>query len=310
MICRSSDDFSEGASGPYPLHNSSGSDVQFSVVIPTHVRPELLKIALESVLSQRSGLKEVLVVDDADCARTKALVSSHEQRDDRVKYVLNAANPGVCNSRNLGATNASSDWIAFLDDDDYWDASYLPRAAVAVATGQHDFCLTSIREVRDQETVKLRLACPGLSPERFFDQGGFMTGSNVVIRKSTFLAVGGFDPLVTVFNDWDLFYRLLAADLSYCVVSDPLVFWRHHVGDRISTASLRRANGMDFFADRYARVMPSERRTDLLASAMSIRRSAATKTTDKLRVMVDYAMKAGVFRAFRHSLKRAIARVA
>jgi glycosyltransferase involved in cell wall biosynthesis len=89
-----------------------------STVIPTHNRPQLMQRALESVLAQDyDGHIEVIVVFDA-CEPFRPAVEIPVGRSLRV--VVNQRSRGLAGARNTGILEAQHDYVAFLDDDDYW----------------------------------------------------------------------------------------------------------------------------------------------------------------------------------------------
>ncbi|WP_168929503.1 glycosyltransferase family 2 protein [Nocardioides sp. GY 10113] len=89
-----------------------------SVVVPTHNRPELMRRAVASVLAQEyDGEIEVIVVFDA-CEIEAPEVDVPEGRTLRV--VANQRSRGLAGARNTGILEASHEFVAFLDDDDYW----------------------------------------------------------------------------------------------------------------------------------------------------------------------------------------------
>src|SRR5689334_11104867 len=88
-----------------------------SVVIPTRNRATLLRRAIESVLAvRRDGFDiEVIVADDASTDETPQIASVYP-----LKYARSSAPGGASAARNLGLSNVSGDFVAFLDDDDEW----------------------------------------------------------------------------------------------------------------------------------------------------------------------------------------------
>lgn len=89
-----------------------------SVVIATYNRPEQCKRAIDSVLAQTQPPLEVIVVDDC---------STPPFHDDRVRVLRTSQNtkaafgwasPGYV--RTIGLRETRGDYVAFLDDDDYW----------------------------------------------------------------------------------------------------------------------------------------------------------------------------------------------
>ena len=89
----------------------------FSIVIPTHDRPEFLSEAIDSVLAQTVQDFEIIVVDDA----SEPPVTPH--LDDRVIVVRRGEAGGPASARNTGAEHATGTYLTFLDDDDW----YLPE---------------------------------------------------------------------------------------------------------------------------------------------------------------------------------------
>lgn len=90
---------------------------RFSIVLPTHNRPDLLLEALHSLARQSFTDWEVIVVDDGsapriDEAELRAIVG------DRLTLHRHARPEGVASARNRGYSLARGDFVAQLDDDD------------------------------------------------------------------------------------------------------------------------------------------------------------------------------------------------
>src|SRR6266542_1778836 len=84
-----------------------------SVVITTYNRVRFLQRAIQSALRAGSEL-EVVVVDDCSTDDTPEVCA---KRSD-IRYVRFGANHGLARARNVGIAESSSEFIAFLDDDD------------------------------------------------------------------------------------------------------------------------------------------------------------------------------------------------
>jgi glycosyltransferase involved in cell wall biosynthesis len=89
-----------------------------SAVIPTYRRPELVLRAVNCCLAQTYPNMEVVVVVDGPDAEVEAVLAA--VNDDRLQVVVNPVNSGQAQCRNLGVRHARGEWIAFLDDDDFW----------------------------------------------------------------------------------------------------------------------------------------------------------------------------------------------
>lgn len=88
------------------------------VVIPAYNAEKTITRAINSVLQNDLKNLEVIVIDDHSTDNTFEICSSI--KDGRLKVFKNDKNRGVAYSRNIGIKKSHSDYIAFLDADDYW----------------------------------------------------------------------------------------------------------------------------------------------------------------------------------------------
>ena len=106
----------------------------FTVVIPTHNRPDLLESAVNSVLEQRRVEVECVVVDDGSG------VAVEEWDDPRVRVVRHPTPRGPAEARNTGIRNARGMYVSFLDDDDRYLPTRLDAVAEYVSSGVAVLC--------------------------------------------------------------------------------------------------------------------------------------------------------------------------
>ena len=95
-----------------------------SVIIPLYNAEKFIAKALDSCLVLPE-VKEIVVVDDGFKDNAKNIVKEYQQKYSFIKLFEhpNNENKGAGASRNLGIENATQDYIAFLDADDF----YLPN---------------------------------------------------------------------------------------------------------------------------------------------------------------------------------------
>lgn len=265
-----------------------------SIVIPTHDRPDLLAMAMESVRDQTVRPAELIIVDDmADDQTRRAVTTFANTCAFPVHYGRNTAAPGVCGSRNLGAFRSVGEWIAFLDDDDVWSPYFLERVIGRAGQGDVDLVMSALLRQERGRPDTVRMTPDGMTGENVLRYRSAMTGSNFLIRAERFCGVRGFDPEIPVFNDWDLLVRLLRNDTRYAVVKEPLVEWRDHGGERIATPSIRRADGIDRFLERYGSDLAPAMRRELQTTALGIRRKYARQPLRYLELSVALAVAHG-----------------
>lgn len=108
--------------------------VHFTVVVPTHNRPDLLESAVNSVLEQRRIAVECVVVDDGSDVAVK------EWDDPRVRVVRHEVPLGPAEARNTGIKHARGRYVSFLDDDDRYLPTRLDEVAEYVSPGVAVLC--------------------------------------------------------------------------------------------------------------------------------------------------------------------------
>lgn len=218
-----------------------------SVIIPTHERPELLSRALASVRRQTRPPDEVLVVSDGDACPPTA---------PGCRIVALGANTGGATARNVGARQARSEWLAFLDDDDEWNPRYLENALHHHA--EAELVLTGFDKVRsDGEVVPEKIPPSHLEASEWMVRNQGLRGSNLLVRRELFAHSGGFDEVLTAGQDMDLAVRVAALRPRYVGHAERLVTFHAHGGQRISTPGPRNAYGWRTFLAIHGRRMSS-----------------------------------------------------
>ena len=203
-----------------------------SAVIPVHNGAAYVAEAVQSVLGQTRPPIECLVIDDGSTDGTAEAV---RQFGDEVTYVRqDQAGPSA--ARNRGAQLARGPLVAFLDHDDTWLPTKLDRQLEVLEDQGATLALCAV-EVVDQRgevlgTMRLRAREDVLTGMLMFDGTETVScGSAGLVRRTELLRMGGFDPVLSISEDWDLLFRmLLAGGVAY--VEDPLVRYRVHDSNR------------------------------------------------------------------------------
>jgi hypothetical protein len=189
---------------------------QVTVVVPTRNRSAILRQTLQSIAAQHDVTFTVVVVDDASTDDTPGVVAGMPD----VRLIRHDHPTEQRIARNDGAAAATTPWLAFCDDDDLWAPTKLATQLAALARSGADWCTSSALHV-DQGLIPIggeRLGDPAqidrLIAGRNIVPGG---GSGVVVRRSLFEAVGGFDDDARFAEDWDLWIRLARAGTATCV---------------------------------------------------------------------------------------------
>jgi glycosyltransferase involved in cell wall biosynthesis len=202
-----------------------------TVIIPTLNRQALLLRTLHSVLAQTGVQLFVVVVDDGGDDGTDDAVQA--LGDPRLLLIRHETRRGVSAARNSGLAVATTEWVAFVDDDDLWapDKLECQLAAIAADGSARWSCVGSVNV--DAEMNVLWWADPLY--ERDMSRALLRSnsipggGSGVLASTSLSRAIGGFDESMSNLADWD-FYLRLAQESSVAAVHAPMVAYLVHSG--------------------------------------------------------------------------------
>lgn len=203
-----------------------------SVVIPTHKRPELLRRAVVSVLSQTyEGDIEVVVVFDAEEPHDLG-VTVPDGRS--VVLTRNVRRRGLAGGRNSGIAMASHQLVAFLDDDDEWRNDKLAlQVPLMVAQPEMPLSGTGMSVVSPTGVTERWIELnPVTLADLVRDRIPELNACGIMVRRDRALGdLGLVDEAIpgSYGEDYDLLIR--AARLHpIAVVPDPVVFVHWHGG--------------------------------------------------------------------------------
>jgi len=263
-----------------------------SVVVPTHNRPQLVAEAVASICAQTRSPDELIVVDDAETRADDTLGEVAGCAGVPLRYVTRTGPTGASASRNVGAEMAVGGVLAFCDDDDRWAPDYLRRAIEAMGDGAVPLVVTWSRYFDGERAAPGTSIQPGLGFDDVLATNPGITGSNIVVRRREYLAIGGFDPDLPVSNDKDFFARWLDEGLAYGVVPEELVLRRMHDGERLGTSAGRQL-ALRRYEEKWSSRLTRADRRHLRAMAIQAKRADTTTTWARLRCTARFLAVAG-----------------
>jgi len=186
-----------------------------TAVIPAFNSATTIRRAVESVLVQTYGNREIIVVDDASTDATADIVASHY--GDRVRLLRSLRNQGASGATNDGIAAAKGALIAFLDADDEWLPDKLARQ-VAVLDSSPDVVMVASGcrfvsgsgEVGSDAGIFAFDVPPG-EIWRLLLAATLIAKPCVMARTATLRTVGLFDTSLAVGEDQDMWIRLALA---------------------------------------------------------------------------------------------------
>ena len=225
-----------------PTTTGTGPDPRVAVVVITHNRRDELLLAL-SRLRELPEQPHVVVVDNGSADGTADAV---RREHGWVELIASPDNLGAV-GRNLGVARLGTPYVAFCDDDTWWDPGSLRAAAdaldahprLAVVTAR---ILVEPGGIEDPIVVELRdspvvgadwLPGPAL--------GSFLAGASV-LRRAAFDEVGGFNARLWLGGEEELMAGDLAArGWELCYLEQLTI---HHQASTARDPHKRRADGI------------------------------------------------------------------
>ena len=217
----------------------NNTDVKVSVIMPIY-NDAYLKPALDSVLAQTMREIEVICVDDGSTDNSLQILKEYQQNDDRIRIVTET-NAGPALARNNGIRRARGEYVAFFDDDDFYEPEFLQTLYSAAV--EHDLDITiSGYDVYNSRNSAFQKAIPS-EHEYLFEEGkptsknehpdnifSITNGSawNKLFKKKFLLEKSlVFLPDVKMYED--VYFVVTALSLAQRIEKIPRVLMHHRV---------------------------------------------------------------------------------
>ena len=190
-----------------------------SVLMLTCNRPHLISRAIESIIDQRFQDWELIVVHDGPEKKTVAVMKAWEARDSRIRYFHREQMGSIGQATNFALAQARGEYIAVIDDDDYWATTEKLRQQVAFLDENPDYVACGggaivvdpdnnelFRYLKPQENDQIKGRALVANP---------LVHSSLMYRAAAARQVGGYDETLAQFQDWDFGLRLGKAGKLY-----------------------------------------------------------------------------------------------
>ena len=194
-----------------------------AVVIPFFNGSSWIERALKSAVNQSQAPNEILVIDDGSTSAERIKLEGLRSQYDFEIY--SQENSGQSAARNLGVSKSSSDYICLLDQDDYFLPNHIKSLVQAADLSDPNFGFAYGDLLRVDEAGEILFKSSLTSPHPLEDsmsmisQNMHILPSATLIKRSSFLSVGGFDESLRGYEDDDLFLRFHLA--GYKIIFTP-----------------------------------------------------------------------------------------
>jgi glycosyltransferase involved in cell wall biosynthesis len=184
-----------------------------SIIIPTHNRAQFIERSVESCINQKNVITEIIVVDDNGLGTMNQVLVENKLKKlidtKQIIYIAHQFNQGGSSARNTGINSASGEFIAFLDDDDWFEPDKLFKQIEKMKQEKSEVCLCGFtRNYKNKNVTSI----PDITKFNAVNLLGFnldtCAGSCLLIRKSLIKYVGLFDTSFIRHQDLEYLYRI------------------------------------------------------------------------------------------------------
>jgi glycosyltransferase involved in cell wall biosynthesis len=195
-----------------------------SIAIPTYNRQDLLKKLMSVMISQQTDGRftyEIIVIDDASTDDTATVVENiMRQSSVPVRYIREKGR-GYTGVLNRAVREFRGQWLAFFDDDQFTDSTWLRDLYNAARSQGADMVGGPIiLDLPESVLAGIGPVCRDLygespdvrTPELYREKSPLPSGGNRLVNRRVFEKIGAFDEsMLTGGCDRDFLLRALAA---------------------------------------------------------------------------------------------------
>jgi glycosyltransferase involved in cell wall biosynthesis len=196
---------------------------QVTVVIPCFNYGRYVGEAVRSALEQSGGPPHVIVVDDGSTEpETASAIDALPDEVERVRI----PNSGPAGARNAGAERTRTPFLLALDADDRLAPGALDTLTSALDAAPDAAYSYGVMRMFGDVTGEVRF--PDFDPYRLLYRPIVGSPGALLVRTEAFREVGGYDPDVPGYEDWDFQLALLERGWGAVRVPEVTLEYRKH----------------------------------------------------------------------------------
>ena len=159
-----------------------------SIILPVYNAQSHLARCVGSICAQTYRNIEIIILNDGSKDQSLPVCEEFRQKDPRI-LLVDKANSGVSDTRNLGLKLASGKYVEFVDSDDYLDPDFTERLVAAAEENEADFVIAPYKMVIPAGASK-----PEQVLDKIQDELGVMSVARLPeVREYGFLPAGVYD---------------------------------------------------------------------------------------------------------------------
>ena len=130
-------------------------NIKVSIIVPVYNAEKYLKRCLESIINQTFKGIEIIALNNGSTDNSLDILFEYADKDERLR-VINGANSGVSQARNIGIREAKGKYIVFVDSDDWIERDMIEVLHNTITKNNCDLVMcTYIREFKNHSKEKI-----------------------------------------------------------------------------------------------------------------------------------------------------------
>jgi teichuronic acid biosynthesis glycosyltransferase TuaG len=184
------------------------------IVLPVYNSKKFILETLKSIINQEYKNWRLIIVDDNSNDGTSQLIISFINNyinKNKFLFKKNKKNYGQAFSRNLGLKYCNSEYIAFIDSDDFWEKNKLKKQIKFMSDHDYSFTYTDYKSIK-KDKAKI------IETPIFFDYKKFVNNtsiatSTVILKRKILKNI--FFPKLRICEDYYFKCRILKSSNAY-----------------------------------------------------------------------------------------------
>ena len=215
---------------------------KISVIIPVYNGERYLNECIDSIVNQTYSNLEIIIVNDGSQDKTDEICLEYAKADDRICYIKKS-NAGVSSARNFGIENATGEYIAFIDADDYIASNYFEKLYDALKNTQSEIAFSKYFWDKQTKIIpqkeKFLISCEVNTNDRKFNKllkHFFINKNNIhgsccrCLFESKIIKTLKFSEELKYSEDLLFLIKCFQTSRKIAVVDEYLYFYRIHKG--------------------------------------------------------------------------------
>ena len=202
-------------------------DPSVNVIMPNYNKGQFIEEAINSVLNQKYDNWKLIVIDGASQDNSKEILETFKKKVNKIHVIYSNKRKSTAFARNLGVRLSKSEYVAFLDSDDYWHENKLSEQINFMKKYNYDFTYTDYQPffLKNNNKIFKKKVIPSCSYtfDQFINDTSIAT-SSMIVKKSVIGSIKCAN--IKILEDYPFKCQILKKVSSGIKLKQNLMFYR------------------------------------------------------------------------------------